>query len=607
MGGESERNGRSLAAPLRHRFAAWLAHPRLALHLAVVAVALCLPALGVGWQSDDYFHRVVLRGDVESGHSPLELFSVMRHGPELLREYVDLGLFPWWTAESFRLAFLRHLSAATHWLDYRLWPESAVLQHAHSLLWLGALVPAATLLFRRIHGPTWVAGLAALLYAVDDAHGTPAGWLANRNALIATFFGLLCLLAHDRWRQGGAGGGRHAVLAAVWFALALAAGEMGLGALAYLVAYAVALDPGGTRQRLLSLVPYGVVFSGWAVLYRTLGFGASGSGLYVDPVGQPLEFAQRLLERVPLYLTGQLTPLAAETWILVPPERQLGIWWLAALALILMAAIFAPLVARRRTARFWALGAALAVVPLCGTFPSNRVLFFVGLGGMGLVALWIEGSRQPEGSGPRRWLVRLVVVGLVGTHLILAPLSLPFAAQAFKRFGEPARTAVLSLPEDLLAVQELVIVNAPEYLSYVSQAGSILLLHGRAMPRRLRGLAIGPSAVTVRRVDEHTLDLAMERGYFYGPFGTLFHDSPEPFAVGESRSVAGMTATVLAQTPDGRPAAVRFRFDGPLDSPARRWVQFRDGRFVPFVPPAVDDSAELPPALGPLDLLTAGR
>ena len=91
---------------------------------------LCLPALGVGWQSDDYFHRVVLRGDVETGYSPLELFSVMRHGPEVLRQYVDLGLFPWWTSEELRLAFFRYLSSATQWLDYRLWPNSAPAQHA---------------------------------------------------------------------------------------------------------------------------------------------------------------------------------------------------------------------------------------------------------------------------------------------------------------------------------------------------------------------------------------------------------------------------------------------------------------------------------------------
>jgi hypothetical protein len=594
------------AASLRDRLAAWLTHPRLPPHLALLAVVLCLPALNGGWQLDDYFHRVVLRGDIESEYGPLELFSVMRHGPEVLQEFRDLGIFPWWSSETLRLAFLRYLSAATHWLDYRLWPESAVLQHAHSLLWLGGLVAAAALLYRRILGATWVAGLAALLYAVDDAHGAPAGWLANRNALIATFFGLLCLLAHDRWRRGEVGSPRGAALAALWFALALTAGEMGLGAFAYLLAYALVLDRGGPRQRLVSLAPYGMVLLMWAVIYRTFGFGAAGSGLYVDPGGQPLEFVWRLIERAPFYLTGQLTPLPAETWVLVPAEDRAGAWWMMAAALLVVVVVLAPLAARRREARFWAVGASLAVVPLCGTFPSNRVLFFVGLGAMGLVAQWLEGGWRGQGPRAGRWLKRAVTVGLVATHLVLAPLCLPVAAGFFKQFGEPATEAVLSLPDDdLLTAQELVVINAPDYLSYVSQAGSILLLHGRAMPHTVRGLAIGPSAVTVWRVDAHTLDLSMARGYFYGPFGPLFHDSLEPFAPGRSFEVPGMTATILDLTPAGPPATVRFRFDEPLEAAARRWVQFRNGRFEPFTPPAVGDAVELSAALGPLDLFAA--
>ena len=599
MDSEPECPGESIDSRPRRRLTAWLVHRRLPLHLALLAVTLCLPALGVGWQLDDYFHRVVLRGDVDTGYSPLELFSAMRHGPEVLREYRDLGIFPWWTSEELRLAFFRYLSAATHWLDYRLWPESAPLQHAHSLLWLGALVGAAALFYRRIHGVSRVAGLAALLYAVDEAHGAPAGWLANRNALVATLFGLLCLLAHDRWRRGEGGGARWAALAALCFALALAGGEMGLGAFAYLVAYALFLDRGSWPRRLAALAPCGAVLVGWAAVYRALGFGAAGSGLYVDPAGQPLEFAARFVERAPLYLTGQLTPLAAELELLARPERVGAVRALMLGACLLMAAILAPLVARRREARFWALGAALAVVPLCATFPSNRVLFFVGLGGMGLVAMWLEGAWS-RGAGTRGLLTRGVAIGLVASHLVIAPLLLPFNTLAFKLFGEEVTGAILTLPEEL-AGRELVVVNAPEYLSYVSQAGSVLLLNGRQMPRTIRGLAVGPSAVNARRVDEYTLELAMDRGFLGGPLGTLFRAPREPFVVGERFEVPGMTATVVDLTSAGTPATVRFRFDEALEAGNRRWVQFRDGRFLPLDPPAVASSIDLPVARGPFE------
>ena len=116
---------------------------------------------------------------------------------------MDLGIFPWWTDPLIKAEFLQPLTVATHRLDYRLWPDSAVLMHAHSLLWCAALVAATAVLYRRLMGPTPAAGVAALLFAVDDAHGGPAGWIANRNALVAATFGVLALLAHDARRRGG--------------------------------------------------------------------------------------------------------------------------------------------------------------------------------------------------------------------------------------------------------------------------------------------------------------------------------------------------------------------------------------------------------------------
>ena len=78
---------------------------------------------------------------------------------------------------------------ATHWLDYQLWPDAPWMMHAQSLVWLAGTVLIAGLLYRRIEAVPWVAGLAVLLYAVDDARAAPASWIANRNALVASVFG----------------------------------------------------------------------------------------------------------------------------------------------------------------------------------------------------------------------------------------------------------------------------------------------------------------------------------------------------------------------------------------------------------------------------------
>jgi hypothetical protein len=52
--------------------------------------------------------------------------------------------------------------------------------------------------------------------------------------------------------------------------------------------------------------------------------------------------------------------------------------------------------------------------------------------------------------------------------------------------------------------------------------------------------------------------------------------------------------TVLALTADGRPATVAYQFAAPLESASLRWFVWRDGVYVPYVPPAVGATARLP-------------
>ncbi len=153
--------------------------------IAMLAIVLSLPSLGVGWIADDYYHRMVMLGS-RTFHdlipSPLDMFRFVDGNPERTHQLMDIGWLPWWTVKEIRGSFCRPVTAITHWLDYRLWPEAPALMHAQSILWFGALVAVVAILYRRIMGVTCVAGVAAFLYAIDDAHGTPVGWLANRNA-----------------------------------------------------------------------------------------------------------------------------------------------------------------------------------------------------------------------------------------------------------------------------------------------------------------------------------------------------------------------------------------------------------------------------------------
>ena len=139
---------------------------------AVLSVLLTLPALGVGWVLDDHYHRTILLKRPRFRDllgPPSEMFRFFRGDPDRTGRLMDLGLFPWWTDPGLKAEFLQALTVLTHRLDYALWPDTPALMHAHSLFWLGAAVFAVACFYRRMLGSTWVAGIAAMLFAVDDA------------------------------------------------------------------------------------------------------------------------------------------------------------------------------------------------------------------------------------------------------------------------------------------------------------------------------------------------------------------------------------------------------------------------------------------------------
>jgi len=362
----------------------------LPLHLAGLAVLLCLPSLWLGWQADDFMHRASLlrlREFPEIVRPPWDLFRFMTGVPAENLQMIDAGLLPWWTHERMKGALLRPLTCLTHWLDYQLWPDSAWLMHVHSLAWFGGVVALAAVFYRRMIATPFVAGLAALLFALDDAHGIPASWLANRNATTAMFFGLLTLLAYDRWRRDGWAPG--AWLAPAALLLAVLSGEAAVATGGYLLAYAMFIDPAPRARRWLALLPCTTVGAVWWLSYKLLGYGVAGSEFYVDPGTNPLRFVAAALERAPLLLWGQWATPPCEGYVILSQDAARVAWWAVVILLGLLAAVIWPTVRKDAVARFWCVGMLLAVVPMCATLAGDRLLFFVSLGGAGLLAQFL--------------------------------------------------------------------------------------------------------------------------------------------------------------------------------------------------------------------------
>jgi hypothetical protein len=531
---------------------------------------------------------------------PEEMFRFFRGDAPRTTRVMDVGLFPWWTYPGLKAEFCQVLTVRTHLLDYRLWPSSPRLMHAHSLVWLAALVAAVAWLYRQILGPTWVAGAAALLFAVGDARGACVGFLANRNVLVAGFFGALALTAHHAWRERGRRAGM--VLAPLLLAVSLLAKEEGIGTCAYLAAYGLWLDRSGWKRGCLALAPSVGVVLLWRAVRAQWGYGVWDMGLYVDPLTDPGRFTAALVSRLPPLLLGQWGLPPSDVAALLDPTARMVLWCSAVVFLALLSALMAPLLWQDRRARFWATGMLLAAIPVCATFPMNRLLTFPGIGACGLLAqFWgLTFSNDQARPASRWWRLPALVFGgaLLVFHAVLAPLALPL--RAANPLGPKALERRFYVPGSLAPAEEgqtVVIVNAPSPIHACFLPLLQELQHG-AVPRHTRVLAPALPAVIIRRVDDRSLAIRPEKGYLRWVMDRVFRGERQPLRLGETVVLSCMTVEVTELTEDGRPSEALFRFNAPLEDRSFHWLCYRDKGYETFTPPGLGESVEV--RAGPL-------
>lgn len=586
----------------RGRLYRLLCNPRLPIFAALLAMILVSPSLRVGWLFDDDFHRLTIRGSTKclafSG-SIWDMFRFLDGDPARTLELMDHGVLPWWTVPEAKGSFWRPLTILTHWIDHHLWPDTAWPMHMQSILWYGVLVLAAAGLYRRMMGAGVAAGLAAVLFAVDDAHSMPAAWLANRNAIVSAVFGVLAILAHDRWRRQV----RTASAVPAWLctAASLLSAEAGVGTFAYLAAHAVCMDRSKWYRRALVIFPYLAILIVWRAAWAFGDHGVHHLGLYVDPVREPGVFVLSVFQRVPLLMLGQWAAPPSEVSILLSNRLMLLLQLLGLAVTAVLAVAMRPLLQRSPIARFWALGMALSLVPICATFPANRLLIFVGIGAMGLLAQFLSHVLRLEdgpctASSSRRSL-RVLGWCLAFIHLGLAPLAMAMTTaypMGFKRLND--ELAVRTALDAEVEQQDLIIVNAPSVMHamYLSVQRE---LAGQPVPRHTRVLAPALPAVMIRRLDERTLCIRPKNSFISWRFDHLFRSERRPMSLGERVKLTGLTIEVTELTPDLRPAEAVFHFTVPLEHSSLRWLQWEDGEFIAFTPPKVGEAVELCPRL----------
>lgn len=539
-----------------------LADERAPAAAAAIAALLSAPSLVLGEFMDDHLLRErARRGDPIWAH----MDTGARGSVAWLREHGDVG---WWASDEFRLVFMRPLSGLSHRLDYLGWPRQLWLMHAENVLLYTLCILVLGRVLRELFGAKpVVVGLACLLFAIDELHAASVAWIAGRNTLLAALLGLVALLAHLRWRGAGRGTTATTATTRPWvyglgaglsFAAALLAAEAGLAVFGYIVAWALVRERGWAR--LSSLLPYLGVIVAWRLAYVALGFGVSGSTIYVDPAAAPLEFVFTALVRAPalsfaalsLPLTDLMTAAPASVYVL-------------ALGFAALAWALAPLLRGdaedHAAARVLLLGMLAVTVPFAATSPSSRTMLILGPGSAGLVALAWTHRAKLDGR-VRRGLVSF----MLGCQLILAPLLFVPVVLAAPLLDGPSQRLADAVDSPTIAAPKLrVVVNAPSEMS---------LLYPRAI-RANAGLDPGPptyvlfaglDAVEVERVGQRSLELRAADGWAASHIDRFSRNwAREAFAVGELVELELARVEVVEVEADGRPTHIRVDFGVALD------------------------------------------
>ncbi|HEX3771458.1 MAG TPA: hypothetical protein VHV30_11355 [Polyangiaceae bacterium] len=592
--------GRGWGTRAAERLRARLARPRTTWEIAGLVLITLLPTVWSGLAFDDLLHRLVVEGKMGPSLSRLDLFAFISPDPAQRAHFEELGIYPWWIGPHMQVSYWRPVAALTHFVDYSLWPRAAWLMHLENLAWYGALVVTVGAFYRRFVSVAWVAGFAAACYAFDQAHAYPVAWVANRNAIMAAFFGVVAVLAHDRWRTSGrtwfgaAAGGA--------FTLGILSAESGVAMGGYLLAYALVFEAdriaarGATRARaalaaLPSVAPYAGVVVVWRVAYRAMGYGVLASGANLDPLVDRGAFLVHAAQTLPILVASEITNAPPD--VLLQHQAWMAAATVAGLAVLaVFAKAIGPLVRRDRTSVFFAAGALLSAVPLGGLFPSDRYLFWVGLGVFGLVAQLaglVFGT--PGRIHPARYAVCCALILLRG---VLSPALFPCRAAGPGLLEDDYEQMVDSMPRGPdFAEQTVVLVNAPLDL-FASVVPIVAMGRGKTLPAHMYTLYAGTDDVTLARAGDDAIAVHSERGWLEHVSDRIFRGEPLP--AGSQVELAAMSARVEGETKDGRPTDVVFRFPTRLEDPALVFLAWGERGFERVAPPLAGAKVSVPAA-----------
>lgn len=623
-----------------------LRYALFALACAAVGVLLRAPMLKSGFAIDDYAQLAMLDGTYPVPREPWDLYNFSDGTAEEADTLRHKGFFPWFTHREIRLSMFRPLASALVALDHQLFGDDALPFHIHSALWWVGSVLAVAWLFAAFL-PRGVAYLALALFAVDESHTLPFGWIANRCSVGSLFFGTLGLIAYVRYRERG--GAVLPAACALCFTLAVAFGEYGLSFAPYVAAYELwrllrerepraPLLPALTRHALV-MWPAALPCIAYLALRRALERGPLHSGVYVGPDGDPAGFAWLLLQRVPVLFADVFAGIRSDSWnvgnLMVHPWVAQGLLdasWLhepgpwrrahtaVGVVTIVIALIGWRIVSRRldrdaarpdgervASLRWLAWGSALSILPVVGSFPSSRLMSIAEIGMAAVLAASVVWCLRDFAARFKAARVRTLLAGIAGTavlvlHLVVAAhasyqesVNVKYTSMAIRK-----RNLTIEADKKRLHLQRVVILSALEYGTSL-YVPFVLARHGRKPPRSCWPISLSPGPHVLIRDTERSFRFAPDAGYqlMANAPEELFRDPNVPFKRGDVVDLGGLTITVL-ETNGKHIQLIRVEADVPLDDRTLLFVVAGPSGLRRFDMPPVGGLARLPPPTLPM-------
>ena len=591
----------------------------------IIAATLLMrwPVLETGFSVDDYAQLAMMRGYYPVTRAPLSLFTFSdgsQRENQLLRA---AGFFPWWSHAELKVSLMRPLSSALMWFDLQLFDRDEYAYHLHSACWWVAMMIAAQALLAGLL-PGWASTIALALFSVHPAHNLLLGWIANRNAIVATTFALLGLLTQIRAQASGQRS-LHG-LSVLAYVLALGAGEYAVGYLVYAVMLSVRQS---AKQPLRRLLPWAAAFGGYVIVRAALGYGTHASGMYIDPVREPVAFLSAAFQRLPVLVGDAVLAMRSTWWSAGFPwasqlvdaglltEAQAGdlhpLRWAQWSVGLLACGIAAWLIRRalRSSAtpasspvRAFALGLPLAFVPALASLPESRLMLPAVLGWAVLLARELTHAIRQLRAEPQRAraLPAAVLLALAALEHAL-PLSYASAElREFPAVASAVRSSMLAPELDALAGPDKLVLLAsaadPTTTIYLSLARRWYGHKGPATCQLLMG-GYGPLRLT--RVARAAFELQRLRTGYTGfdVYAAAFNRLP--LHVGD-RFQSGSLSVEVLETLDGRPLRARYVLHTPVDDDSVVLLTQTRAGLEKVELPALGESITLAPAELPLDV-----